>query len=1164
MVKKATFDGNTAAAHVAYALSEVAAIFPITPASPMGELVDTWSAKDRKNIFEQKVSVQEMQSEAGASGSVHGSLSAGALTSTFTNSQGLLLMLPNMYKIAGEMLPGVFHIAARSLAAQALSIYADHSDVMAARSTGFGMLSSSNVQESQDMAAIAHLASIESGIPFLHFFDGFRTSHEIQKIDLIEYDTLKEMVNMDSVRNFKEHALRPEKPYAKVGAEGPEIYFQGRETVNKYYLEAPKIVRKYMDLFYEKTGRKYEPFEYTGAEDAEKLIVAMGSSTDTIDETVRYLNGRGEKVGAIKVKLYRPFSAEDFIDKIPGSVKKVAVLDRTKEPGSPGEPLYLDVVSALKGRDIEILGGRYGLSSKEFTPSMVKAVYDHLENGFNGFTVGINDDVTNLSIPIKEEIDTEPESVYRCQFWGYGSDGTVSANKNAIKIIGENTDKEVQAYFSYDAKKSGGTTRSYLRISDDNIRSTYKPTKLDFIALHKPSYIGKYDLLRGLKENGIFLMNTKHSKDEAFKHLTKEMQETIRAKNIKFYVIDAFSIAEKAGLGNRINTVMQVAFFKLTNIIPIDKAVGYIKEFIEKQFRLKGKEIVEKNWKCVDLALEAVEKARTDTGEESAPVKEMVPEDADKFAKDIVKPSMLFEGDSIPVSKMTLDGSVPLSTTKLEKRGATKNVPEWKPDKCIQCGFCSMVCPHTAIRMKQIKKEDLRGAPEGFMTIQSKSNKELDFRVQCYPEDCVECGLCVNACPVNALEMRPVEKAREDGEDKRQEFFDKLPENVTEGTKEHTLKNTQFKQPMFEFPGACAGCGETPYIKTVTQLFGDRMIIANATGCSSIWGGMFPTIPYCQDKEGKGPAWANSLFEDNAEYGLGFRLAVNQMRGQLKMYLEKLLETGTTDDLSKAIENMLKVWDKTDDEARNAAAEVKKNLPEALECVYGESEPVLKKIDEMKDYLMNKSIWAVGGDGWAYDIGYGGLDHVLAQGKNINVLVLDTEVYSNTGGQASKATPLGASAKFASAGKETPKKNMGLMMMSYGNVYIASVAMGANKQQLLKALVEAENYDGPSIIIAYAPCIAHGCDMGHSIDEEKEAVESGYWPLYRYNPDLEKEGKDPLVWESPEPKKSFKDFLMKERRYKSLTIKAPERAKKLFDKAEKDAKRRLEDIKNES
>ena len=1153
-----TIDGNTAASSMAYLFSDVAIIYPITPASPMGELADSYSANNKQNLFGDVVEVIEMQSEAGAAGAIHGALSTGALTTTFTASQGLLLMLPNMHKIAGEMLPTVFHIAARSLAAQSLSIFADHSDVMSARNTGFAMLSSNNVQEVQDLAIISHLCSVETKIPFLHFFDGFRTSHCIKKIQTIDEDVLKSMINHNAIKEFKDNALRPEKPLAKVGAENPDVYFQGRETVNKYYDICPEIVKQKMKLFEKKTGREYNLFEYVGDKNAEKIIIAMGSANDTIHETVDYLNSKGEKVGAVKVRLYRPFSVKDFINVIPKSVKKIAVLDRTKEPGSIGEPLYLDVVAALKNKGIEIIGGRYGLSSKEFTPSMVNAVFDHLDDSCeHDFTVGINDDVTNRSLKIKKNIVTENPDTVRCKFWGYGSDGTVSANKNSIKIIGENTDKFVQAYFAYDSHKSGGVTISHLRFSDEKIRSEYFITEADFIALHKQSYIGRYDILEGIKQGGIFLLNCTWNKEEAFSHLTKQMQDIIIKNNVKFYVINANKIAQDAGLKNKISTIMQAAFFKLTNIIPEKNAINLMKKAVEKQFSKKGKDIVEKNFNAIDNTLNSLEKVKiTGKSNEHAKEQELIPDKMTGFAKDIIAPIMRLKGDEIPVSKMPLDGAIPTGTSKLEKRGIANNVPKWIPEKCTQCGMCSIVCPHATIRIKQIKKEDLKNAPSTFKTIPSNANKELMFRVQVYAEDCAGaevCSNCINRCPVGAIEVQTIEEAKKNNEVENQKFFDSLSDNA-EGVKEGTLKWTQLRTNYFEFPGACAGCGETPYVKLLTQLFGENMIIANATGCSSIWGGTFPIIPYTKDKNGKGPAWANSLFEDNAEYGFGFRLAIDVNRKHLKNLIEKLLKTGTTHELTDLLKKLIAVWDCSYEEQKQIVSKIIDELPHALEKVYGESKPLLEEINNLKDYLTDKSVWIVGGDGWAYDIGYGGLDHVLASGKNINVLVLDTEVYSNTGGQCSKATPLGATAKFAVSGKKVPKKDLGKMMTSYGYVYVASVSLGANMQHVINAMREAESYNGPSIIIAYSPCIAHGINMSLSSKEEKLAVDAGYWPLYRFDPRLKDKGKNALQLDMPAPKVPFKDYINNEIRYKSLEIQFPAIAKKLFALAEKAAK----------
>ncbi|HII30228.1 TPA: pyruvate:ferredoxin (flavodoxin) oxidoreductase [Candidatus Woesearchaeota archaeon] len=1162
-------DGNTAATHIAYAFSDVAAIYPITPSSPMGEFADEWSSQGRKNVFGQAVDVIEMQSEGGAAGAIHGSLTAGALTTTFTASQGLMLMLPNMFKIAGELLPAVFHIAARSLACQSLSIFADHSDVMAVRGTGFAMLASASVQEVMDLATIAHLSAIEARVPFLQFFDGFRTSHEIQKIHLPDYESLKGLVDMKSIAEFRAGALNPEHPMCKVGAENPDVYFQGRETANRFYNAVPGIVKKYMALIKERFGRAYKLFDYVGHPQAEGIVIAMASACETIDETVNYLNKKGEKVGAIKVRLYRPFSVEDFTAAIPGTVKKIAVLDRTKEPGSGGEPLYLDVVDALKGKGITIIGGRYGLSSKEFTPAMVKAVFDHLNSKCtHNFTVGINDDVTHLSIPVGEDIDTTPEGTVQCKFWGLGSDGTVGANKNSIKIIGDATELNVQGYFEYDSKKSGGITVSHLRFGKSLIQSTYKLTSADLIALHNHSFIGKYDILKGIKQGGIFLINAPWPKGEVLKHLTRQMQETIINKRIRVYVIDAYRIAKEVGLGRRINTVMQVAFFKLINVMDTDKAITMIKEAIKKTYGKKGAEIVKENIAAVDNTLKALEEVpipkSLDGVREHA--EEHVLNSADPFIRNIVDKTMHLRGDEILVSQMTIDGAIPTGTTAVEKRGIANEVPKWIPENCIQCARCSFVCPHSAIRVKQINPSDLKNAPANFKTLKSNTinTKDLMFRVQVYPEDCVGCGNCVEECPVKkkALVMRPIEEVRKEGENENMAFFENLPDNVTEGAPETTIKGTQFRKQLFEFSGACAGCGETPYLRLVTQLFGDRMIIANATGCSSIYGGTFPVIPYCKTKEGRGPAWANSLFEDNAEYGFGMRLAIDANRKQLRANIEKLLKTGTTSDLATALKKSLKLWDRVDDEAKAAAKQVVELLPTAYSKVYGESKPLLEKIMELKDYLVDKSVWIIGGDGWAYDIGFGGLDHVLAQGKNVNVLVLDTEVYSNTGGQASKATPLAAIARFAAAGKRLPKKNLALMMTTYGYIYVASVNMGANKAQLIKAMLEAEHYNGPSIIIAYSPCIMHGINMTKSQEVEKKASASGYWLLFRYNPELAKQGKNPFIWDSQEPSIKFRDYIMEGTRYSSLPLIIDKKeAERLYKKAEEAAKENFERVK---
>ncbi len=1177
MKKFKTCDGNTATASIAYAFSEIAAIFPITPSSPMGELADLWSSLGKKNLFGHEVKVQEMQSEAGASGTIHGCLTGGALTTTFTASQGLLLMLPNMFKIAGELLPTVFHVAARSIAAQSLSIYADHSDVMATRGTGFALLSSSSVQEAQDMAVIAHLSTLKTKVPFLHFFDGFRTSHEIKKIEEIPEKILREMLDIKFVNDFKLTGIRPETPYAKVGAENPDVYFQGRETVNKNYELTPGVVKEYMDLFYEKTGRRYEPFQYIGAKDADTVLIAMGSSTQTIEETINYLNSKGEKLGLIRVHLYRPFSIEDFVKKIPSTTKFIAVLDRTKEPGSTGEPLYLDVVDALrqdkqKGSsslnhdNLFVIGGRYGLSSKEFTPSMVNAIITHVRNrGWHSFTVGITDDVTNLSIPINEEIISVDKNTFQCKFWGYGSDGTVSANKNSIKIIGELTDKFVQGHFAYDSKKSGGITISHLRFGDNPIKSEYEVHHPDFVALHKQSYIGRYDILEGIKEGGIFLINSSWSPEKVFENLTLDMQRIIKEKNIKVYTIDALKLAKEAGLGIKINTIMQTAFFKLTNILPEDEFISAMKKHIASQFRLKGQEIINKNYRVIDLAISEIKEVSIVDTSSSAKYKKLIPDDANDFIKKVIQPIMRLKGDEIPVSAMTINGAVPTATSRLEKRGVANMVPHWDPDYCVQCSMCSLSCPHAAIRVKQIRPEDLKDAPGTFKTLKSttRNKSDLRYKVQTYINDCVECNLCVESCPVKgkALKMIPIEEARINNEVENEKFFDALPDNITEGTTESSIKGSQLKVPYFEFSGACAGCGETPLIRLTTQLFGDRMVIANATGCSSIYGGTFPTTPYSVNKEGLGPAWANSLFEDNAEYGYGMRLAIDENRKYLKSVLEKLLQTGTTENLKNAIEKMLSLWDETSDEAINAAKDVKKLLPEALACVYGESKEPLDYINTFKDYLVDKSVWIIGGDGWAYDIGFGGLDHVLAQGKNVNVLVLDNEEYANTGGQSSKSTPRGATAKFAIAGKTLPKKNLGAIFMTYGNVYVASVNLGANPAQLLKTLKEAESYDGPSIIIAYTPCIAHGIKMQFAMTQEKNAAKSGYWPLYRYDPRKIALGEDPLSFDSPVRSVKFEDYIGEEKRYTALRISKPDVADKLVSLAKEDIDQRINIIK---
>jgi len=1160
--KKSTIDGNTAASHVAYAFSEVAAIYPITPSSPMGEIADAWAANNRKNIFGQIVDVVEMQSEAGAAGAVHGSLSAGAFTTTFTASQGLMLMLPNMHKIAGEMLPTVFHVTARSLASQSLSIFGDHSDVMSARNTGFGLMAASSIQEIMDLGIVSHLATLKSKVPFLNFFDGFRNSHEIQKVEMIDYDTIKELVETKYVEDFRDRAMNPEKPRIKVGAQNPDVFFQGRETTNNLYKITPDIVQEYMDKVAKVIGRQYHLFDYVGAPDADKLIIAMGSGVETIEETINYLNKKGQKLGLLKVRLYRPFSVKAFIDTIPETVKKIAVLDRTKECGSIGEPLYLDVVAALKDKkDITVIGGRYGLSSKEFTPSMVNAVYKHLDGKCtHDFTVGINDDVSNTSLDYSEHINTLPKGTKSCKFWGLGSDGTVGANKNSIKIIGDNTPMYAQGYFQYDSKKSGGITRSHLRFGTTPIQSEYLVVNADFIGCHNQAFIGRYDLLEGINENGVFLLNSIWDRDSVFENLTRDMQKTIIDKKIKLYNINALKIANDVGLGTRINTVMQTAFFLISGVLDREEAIKMIKKAIEKAYLKKGQEIIEMNWKAVDKTNEALIEISVpaELPEKYAEVKQLVPDDSSDFIKNVIEKIMREKGDDIPVSQMPIDGFVPSATARLEKRGVAPYVPHWISEKCIQCNQCSVVCPHAAIRPKLIKEEDLKDAPETFRSIPAagKDKDEYRYTMQVYVEDCQGCMNCVLECPKSALEMKPIQEERDKGEAVNAEFFDALPNDVMGSNSETTVKGSQFKQPLLEFSGACAGCGETPYVKLITQLFGDRMIIANATGCSSIWGGTFPTIPYCKNNKGYGPTWANSLFEDNAEYGFGMSLAVASNSKQLKANVEALMDKEISTELKAAFKLALDNWNSKEEAHKENARKIQQLLQKENDSYQDDRDLLIKKVIELQHYFIPKSVWSFGGDGWAYDIGFGGVDHVMASGKDMNILVLDTEVYSNTGGQASKSTPLGSVAKFAESGKKTVKKDLGLMMMSYGYVYVASIALGANKNQALKAIREAEAYNGPSIIIAYAPCINHGIDMTKTQQEEKKAVDSGYWLLYRYNPELKKAGKNPLQLDSKEPTIPVVDFLKGEKRYSSLERTFPEKVDNYREEFEKYAKER--------
>ncbi|MDE4543278.1 pyruvate:ferredoxin (flavodoxin) oxidoreductase [Thermoanaerobacterium sp. R66] len=1158
-----SMDGNTAAAYASYAFTEVAAIYPITPSSPMAESVDEWSAHGKKNIFGDTVKVVEMQSEAGAAGAVHGSLQGGALTTTYTASQGLLLMIPNMYKIAGELLPGVFHVSARAIAAHALSIFGDHQDVMACRQTGFALLASNSVQEVMDLGCIAHLSAIKSRVPFLHFFDGFRTSHEIKKIEVIDYEDLKKLVDYDAINEFRNRALNSEHPVVRGTAQNPDIYFQGREAANKFYEKVPDVVAFYMEKIKELTGREYHLFDYYGAKDAEYVIVAMGSVCETIEETIDYLLGLGEKVGLVKVRLYRPFSEKHFLNAVPSTVKRIAVLDRTKEPGSIGEPLYLDVVKAFFGKQDKpiIVGGRYGLGSKDTTPSQIIAVYENLKkyNPIDRFTIGIKDDVTMTSLDAGRLIETVPQGTVSCKFYGLGSDGTVGANKSAIKIIGDNTNLYVQGYFQYDSKKSGGTTISHLRFGQKPIKSSYLVYHADYIACHNKSFIYNYDILKGLKNGGTFVLNCPWSESELDEKLPASMKRYIAKNKINFYTIDAISIAREVGLGGRINMIMQTVFFRLINIIPFEDAIRYLKESIQKTYGSKGQNIVDMNIKAVDRTLESLRKVNVPASWENAVENEDFVKDEPEFLTKIQKPMAKNEGDDLPVSAFSgmEDGTFPLGTTAYEKRGIAVMIPQWQIEKCIQCNQCSLVCPHAVIRPFLLNDEEVRNAPPTFETKKAvgRGLEAFQYRIQVSPLDCTGCGNCADVCPApgKALVMMPAEGEIENQVD-NWEFAVKIKpkDNVMEKT---TLKGSQFCKPLFEFNGACPGCGETPYIKLLTQLFGDRMIIANATGCSSIYGGSAPSIPYTTNDLGKGPAWANSLFEDNAEYGYGIYLANKKIRQRLGELISEALKTQIPDELKNAFVEWLN--NKDDGEASQLASSKIINIISRENL---KSNKIVQEIYRLKDYLVKKSHWIIGGDGWAYDIGFGGLDHVLASGEDVNVLVLDTEVYSNTGGQSSKSTPTAAIAKFAASGKKIKKKDLGLMAMSYGYVYVAQIALGANMNHTVRAIAEAEKYKGPSLIIAYSPCINHGIKsgMGTSIREEKKAVDAGYWHLYRYNPELKAEGKNPFILDSKEPTASYIDFLKGEIRYSSLETLFPDLAKKLYDESSKDAKERFE------
>lgn len=1168
-------DGNTAAGHVAHALSEVIAIYPITPSSPMGDVADNYSARGKPNIWGTVPVVSELQSEGGASGAIHGALTAGALSSTFTASQGLLLMIPNMYKIAGELTSTVFHVAARSLAISALSIFGDHSDVMACRQTGWAMISSSNVQEVMDLAIISHAATLETRLPFLHFFDGFRTSHEIQKIEEVSQDVMRTMVSDDLVRAHRLRGLTPERPAVRGTAQNPDVYFQGREAVNEYYQAAPDIIQKHMDKYAELTGRSYHLFDYCGDPDAEKVIVLMGSGSDTVEETVLALNEQGGKYGMIKVRLYRPFSAKHFINALPATVKSIAVLDRTKEPGALGEPLYEDVRTAIGEMQAAgqcpfknyptILGGRYGLGSKEFTPAMVKGVFDNLDGDKkNNFSVGIEDDLTFRSVSYDPDFKLDNPGIHEAMFYGLGSDGTVGANKNSIKIIGEATENNAQAYFVYDSKKSGSMTTSHLRFGKKPIRKPYLVNQANFVACHKFTFLETHDMLANLKKGGTFLLNSPYNKNEVWKHLPVEIQKSIIEKEAEFYIINAFAIAEKAGMGTRINVVMQTAFFKIFGILPEAEAVELIKKFIKKSYGKKGADVVEKNITTIDLALAGVEKVDYPKNADSVLKRRpaMTPK-APAFVKDVLGKIAVAKGDLLKVSQIPADGTFPTATTQYEKRAVGENIPIWESELCIQCGQCVMVCPHAAIRMKAFEESALAKAPSGYKSVPYKGKEYPGamYTIQVSPEDCTGCTLCVEQCPaksktqdgVKAINMKNFVEHRE-VESANWDFFMDLPDPDTSVVNLNTTKGVGMRRPLFEFSGACAGCGETPYVRLMSQLFGDRTVIANATGCSSIYGGNLPTTPYAQRADGRGPAWSNSLFEDAAEFGFGMRLTSDKLAEYAREVCVKASDKGL------AVETIKEIL--ANEQVDDTQIEHQRKLVTALkEEISSSKDETAKELLSLTDHLIKRSVWILGGDGWAYDIGYGGLDHVLASGKDINVLVLDTEVYSNTGGQMSKATPIGAIAQFAAAGKEISKKDLGLMAISYGYIYVAKISMGANMSQVIKAFREAESYPGPSLIIAYSHCIAHGINMGRGMQNQKEVVTSGLWPLYRYDPRRVEDGKNPFQLDSKEPTYNLADFMYKEVRFKALKASDPERAEMLLKNAEKKVRRQWQEYK---